>query len=231
MVIAAFIALAGLAIAASRSSLSIGLPAAAAAAAGSSSPAPTALPDVPDLAAIATPRPTTVVAPVAVPAVLAEAPTAGAPTELPPSPPVPSVPQGKPCAQLSLPAPSQVGGIQNLVRLIPLFGPFSPEAFAMLPALQPGIAALGPLFPVFESGLDQLAPVLDAATPLVQQLSDAGFAALAPLYLPYRQTVLDGEAQLVAFLQPVVTSLATAPGSECLLALEGLLASLQPGAQ
>jgi hypothetical protein len=54
---------------------------------------------------------------------------------------------------------------------------------------------------------------------------------LAPLYLPYRQTVLDGEAQLVAFLEPVVTSLATAPGSECLLALEGLLASLQPGAQ
>jgi hypothetical protein len=101
----------------------------------------------------------------------------------------------------------------------------------MLPAFQPGIAALGPLFPLFETGLDQLAPVLDVATPVVQQLGEAGFGALAPLYGPYREDVLAGEAQLAAFLQPIVASLAEAPGSECLVALEGLLASLQPGIQ
>ena len=142
----------------------------------------------------------------------------------PPESPEPS--GGKPCAQLGLPAPEKVGGVQSLVRLIPLFGPFSPEAFAMLPAFQPGIDALGPLFPLFESGLDQAAPVLDAATPVAQQLGQAGFGALAPLYGPYREDVLAGEAQLAAFLRPLIESLAEAPGSECVVALEGVLASL-----
>ena len=91
------------------------------------------------------------------------------------------------------PAPQQVGGIQSLVRLIPLFGPFSAEAFAMLPAFQPGIEALGPLFPLFEQGLDAAAPVLDLATPVVQQLGQAGFGVLAPLYGPYREDVLAGD--------------------------------------
>lgn len=224
VVILAFIALAALAIVASRSDLSISSPAGA-------REAPR-LPVAPALTDISTPLPMRVVARPA-----ASPPTSDLPAE--PAAPVPELPQppaldppsGKPCAALGLPAPQQVGGIQNLVRLIPLFGPFSPEAFAMLPAFQPGIEALGPLFPRFEQGLDQLAPVLDAVTPGVQQLSDAGYAAIAPLYGPYRQDVLAAEAQLASFLQPIVASLAQAPGSECLVALEGLLASLQPGAQ
>ena len=121
-----------------------------------------------------------------------------------------------------------MGGLQNLIRLVPLFGPFSPEAFAMLPVFEPGFQVLGPLFPLFETGLDQLAPVLDPLTPAVQQLGDAGFALLGPLYAPYREDVLAGEAQLAAQLQPIVQQLADTPGSECLVALEGVLASLAP---
>ena len=147
---------------------------------------------------------------------------------LPPPEPLPEVVPGKPCAALSLPAPQEVGGLQNLIRLVPLFGPFSPEAFAMLPAFEPGFQVLGPLFPLFETGLDQLAPVLDPLTPVVQQLGDAGFALLGPLYAPYREDVLAGEAQLAAYLQPIVQQLADTPGSECLVALEGVLASLAP---
>jgi hypothetical protein len=229
VVIATFVALAGLAIAASRSDFSFSAPAGA-----TPSSATQQLPPVPDLSAISTPLPARVpVAPVASGELTAvAAPDTTATPELAPPPPIEEPqPTGKPCAQLGLPAPQQVGGIQSLVRLIPLFGPFSAEAFAMLPAFQPGIDALGPLFPLFEQGLDAAAPVLDVATPVVQQLGQAGFGVLAPLYRPYREDVLAGEAQLAAYLQPIVASLAQAPGSECLVALEGLLASLQPGAQ
>lgn len=227
VVILSFIALAALAIAASRSDFSlIGAPA------GAQEAEP--LPGVPDLLAISTPLPARVPAPTVsaagVDVVAPAADTSGEPALPPPSTPTPAA-KGKPCAQLSLPAPDKVGGLQSLVRLIPLFGPFSPEAFAMLPAFQPGMEALGPLFPLFETGLDQLAPVLDVATPVVQQLGEAGFGTLAPLYGPYRENVLAGETALAAFLQPIVQSLATAPGSECLIALEGVLASLPSGTQ
>jgi hypothetical protein len=225
VVIAAFIALAALAIAADGSTLSLGAPAKADPSTDSTDapPAEEAL-----LGLVTAPAPTT--APAVAPAPTAAPASEPTPTEelLPPLAPPPEGPAGKPCEAFSLPAPQQVGGLQNLVRLIPLFGPFSPEAFAMLPAFQPGMDALGPLFPLFEQGLDAAAPVLDPLTVVVAQLSDAGFQALAPLYGPYRQSVLDGEAQLAAFLQPIVEQLATAPGSECLIALEGVLAELAP---
>lgn len=227
IVILAFIALAALAIAASRSDFSIiGAPA------GASVPAPEPgdLPVVPDLRTISTPLPMRPGVLPPVPVLDDVAPTT--PSTLPPAPALPDdAPSGKPCEAFGLPAPDQVGGIQSLVRLIPLFGPFSPEAFAMLPAFQPGIDVLGPLFPTFEQGLDALAPVLDVATPVVVQLAEAGYGALAPLYGPVREDVLAGERQLAAFLQPIVQSLADTPGSECLIALEALLVSLQPGIQ
>ena len=224
VVIAAFIALAALAIAADGSTLSLGAPAKA------DQPAqPTGGPPAEEalLALVTSPAPTTAAPAASAPAVTAAPEPASAEPLLPPPTPLPE-PLGKPCEALSLPAPQQVGGLQNLVRLIPLFGPFSPEAFAMLPAFQPGMDALGPLFPLFEQGLDAAAPVLDPLTVVVAQLSDAGFQTLGPLYAPYRQSVLDGEAQLAAFLQPIVEQLATAPGSECLIALEGVLADLAP---
>lgn len=219
VVIAAFVALAALAIAASRSSLSSAPAPSGPGGAFEVLPAEQAL-----LALVSTPLPPQ--APVG--AAPTAAPAAAPPTLLPPPAPLPQPAAGKPCAALSLPAPQEVGGLQNLIRLVPLFGPFSPEAFAMLPAFEPGFAVLGPLFPAFEAGLDQAAPVLDPLTVVVQQLGDAGFAALGPLYEPYRPTVLDSEAQLAAYLQPIVQQLADTPGSECLVALEALLATLAP---
>jgi hypothetical protein len=221
VVIAAFIALAALAIAASRSSLSIGAPAGSRLPGASTGPpSESAL-----LALVTSPTPAPPAAP---PAPAPVATPAAAPAALPAPAPLPDVAAGKPCAALSLPAPQEVGGLQNLIRLVPLFGPFSPEAFAMLPAFEPGFHVLGPLFPLFETGLEQAAPVLDPLTVVVQQLGDAGFAVLGPLYAPYRQDVLDAEAQLAAYLQPIVQQLAATPGSECVIALEGVLASLVP---
>jgi hypothetical protein len=227
IVIVAFIALAGLAIAASRSSLSIGLPAAAEQAPQAP---PQALPDVPNLASFASPAPADLPppAPETPPTAVEAAAGPTTTTTLPPPPALAAQPTAAACPQLGLLAPDDVGGLQSLVALIPLFGPFSPEAFALLPAFEPGFQALGPLFPVFGQGLDQLAPVLTPLTPVVRQLEEAGFTALAPLYGPQRQSVLAAEQQLAAQLAPVVQQLATAPGSECLVALEGLLASAVP---
>lgn len=228
VVILAFVALAALAIAASRSDLSISAPAASSQPAAA---APATRPDAPRLQPVSLPllRSTPAAAPAD--------PAADGPPEAEVAPPgsVPPLPDdgtaGVPCPQLGLPAPQEVGGLQSLVRLIPIFGPFSPEAFAMLPAFQPGIDALGPLFPVFASGLDDAAPVLDVVVPVVQQLGEQGFAALQPLYGPVREDVLAGERAFAAQLAPVVAALADAPGSECLVALEGVLAeALQPQA-
>jgi hypothetical protein len=224
VVIVAFLVLAALAIAASRSDLSITAPTA---------PSPAAARRAGEVAPPVRrmmPGPVAALPGPALPADVEAAPATGPTTApaLPPAPPAPPVPVGVPCPQLGLPAPEEVGGIQSLVRLIPLFGPFSPEAFAFLPAVQPGIDALGPLFPTFQRWLDAAAPVLDVVVPTAQQLGEAGFGALAPLYGPVREDVLAGERALAAYLAPIVESLAEAPGSECLVALEGLLASLQP---
>jgi hypothetical protein len=233
VVILAFVALAALAIAASRSDFSISAPGVSRPAAVST---PTggdgdlAVPPPPEQPAASSTGTGAGVAPVAEVTSPAEAFTT--PTTAPPaSPSLTPAGTGKPCAALNLPAPAQVGGLQSLVRLIPLFGPFSPEAFAMVPAFQPGIDALGPLFPIFESMLDAAAPILDAATPPITQGEDAFFQAIGPLYLPVRPQVLTAEQQLAGYLEPLIRSLATAPGSECVVALEGLLASLPPAAQ
>lgn len=222
VVILAFVALAALAIAASRSDFSIAAPTGNGRplAARTPAPGPTAGP-----VRTAVPLPVgAVLPPVGVPVPAGVAGGEEAPVAAPPIP-VPDVTElAEACPQLGLPAPGSVGGVQSLVRIIPLFGPFSPEAFAMLPAFQPGIDALGPLFPVFASGLDDAAPVLDVVVPVVQQLGEQGFAALQPLYGPVREDVLAGERAFAAQLAPVVAALADAPGSECLVALEGVLA-------
>jgi len=215
VVILSFVALAVLAIAASRSSFSLSAPAATE---GAPRVQP-ALPAVPNLVSFTSPpasTPTATAPPAAVPA---------ATPIIEPSAAPPVVSAGVPCPALGLPAPEQVGGLQSLIALVPLFGPFSAEAFALMPAFQPGFDALGPLFPVFEQGLDQAAPLLAAITPTVQQIGQAGFGVLAPLYGPYRQDVLAAEAQLAAALQPIIDQLASVPGSECLIALEGVLAA------
>ena len=99
----------------------------------------------------------------------------------------------------------------------------------MLPAFEPGFEVLGPLFPAFEAGLDQAAPVLDPLTAVVQQLGDAGLRRARPaLRAVPASTCSTREAQLAAYLQPIVQQLADTPGSECLVALEALLATLAP---
>lgn len=224
VVILAFVALATFAIAASRSDISIGLgqPAGGAsdepAAAGprpvsnlrpagnGTGPSPVALaPAVPAVAAAPVPD--------------AEAPI-GQPPALPDgvTPPVP-------CALSSeLPTPDVDNGLANLVGIVPLFGAFSPEAFAFVPAFQPLLAAGSPLLPVFEQMIAMGDPVFSVVTPTVQQLGQAGFGVLAPLYGPVRQDVLDAEAAFAAQLAPVLQSLVDAPGSECLLAFQQVLA-------
>jgi hypothetical protein len=222
VVVVAFVVLAVIAIAASRSDFSLSAPAGATE--RPTEPAP--LPEVPPLAVLR--QPTAAPPPVATP-VLAPVPTVPAvegPAPLESLPAAPDATTGKPCAAFNLPAPSQVGGLQSLIRLVPLFGPFSAEAFAMMPAFEPGFEVLGPLFPLFELGLDSAAPVLDAITPPAKQLTQALFDLVEPGYAPMRPDVLSAEAQLAVFLQPIMQSLADTPGSECLVALEGVLASL-----
>jgi hypothetical protein len=228
VVIAAFVALAALAIAASRSSFSLGLPAAAHEA-ETSTPPPTVVPTVPapGLGYVAAPVVTSPVVEGVSSQSEAPAPSAGsAPPSVAQPPARPPASTGAACPALGLLPPEDVGGLQSLVALIPLFGPFSPEAFAMLPAFEPGFGALGPLFPVFGRGLDAAAPLLTPLTPVVQQLEEAGFSTVGPFYTPMRAQVLAAEKQLATQLAPVVAALATAPGSECLVDLEGVLASL-----
>jgi hypothetical protein len=223
VVIVAFLVLAAIAIAASRSDFSLSAPA------GASEPVQqpaAALPITPEVTQLRAAAPLVVAAPVAVaPAPVPVATTVPAPAPLDPPPALPEE-TGKPCQAFNLPAPQQVGGLQSLIRLVPLFGPFSAEAFAMMPAFEPGFDVLGPLFPLFELGLDGAAPVLDAITPPAQQVTQTLFDLVAPGYEPVRPQVLSAEAQLAAFLQPIVQQLADTPGSECLIALEGVLASL-----
>lgn len=149
-----------------------------------------------------------------------------------PAAPVPVAPPAAPssvyadCPALGLPAPERAGGLQSLIALVPLFGPFSPEAFAFMPAFDGGFYFFGPMLPEAERALAELAPVLALITPGAQQLGQAGYDALIPFYEPYRQQFLDAEGDLAAQIAPVVEALVTAPGAECAIALEGVLAEI-----
>jgi hypothetical protein len=231
VVVVAFIVLAVLAIKASRSSLSLGRPARASHESPETVGIIPTVPTVPaQLAASSAPLPLDTAVSGASSVGGEDVSGSGSgpttTTTLAPPPPLGPASTGKACPALGLLPPEDVGGLQNLVALIPLFGPFSPEAFAMLPAFQPGIDALGPLFPVLGKGLDAASPVLSLLTPPEQQLTQAGFDALAPLYTPFRPQFLAAEQQLAAQLQPVIQQLATAPGSECLVDLEAVLAQI-----
>lgn len=151
-------------------------------------------------------------------------PPAAPPTSLVPPPPVPpplDTPP-RPCA-LGLPTPEHTGGVAALVDLVPLFGPFTAEAFALQPAWGPFLNDIGPLVALGATALDKAKPLLDALTPALQGLEQAGFDLLAPLYLPFRQDFLDAQADLAAALAPITQAISTAPGTECLIALQGLL--------
>jgi hypothetical protein len=123
-----------------------------------------------------------------------------------------------PCP-LGLEVPTQQAGLANLVGLVPLFGPFSPEAFAMMPAFEPGFPLMGPLIIAGGEQLDANAEGINAVVGVVHPLEQAGFDTLSPLYGPYRQQVLGGEAALAEALRPGVASFASMPGASCFPAL------------
>lgn len=224
VVILAFVALATFAIAASRTDLSIGLGEPATrtsdqpAAAGPqpvSSRRPVGNGTGPARVAVGAPAP---VVPVA---------TAGTGTPALSPPPAldPDVAPPPECfLAAGLPAPDVDNGLANLVGIVPLFGAFSPEAFAFVPAFQPLLAAGSPLLPVFEQLIAMGDPVFSVVSPTAQQLGQAGLGLLAPLYGPVRQDVLDAEAAFAAQIAPILEQLVAAPGSECLYAFEQALA-------
>ncbi|HZN14233.1 MAG TPA: hypothetical protein VFB78_08205 [Acidimicrobiales bacterium] len=161
---------------------------------------------VPTTAADVTPAPTNT-ATAAAPAPAAPAPSA-APTE------PPSTNGLAPCP-LGLAVPTQQAGLANLVGLVPLFGPFSPEAFAMVPAFEPGFPLFGPLIVAGGEQLDANADGVGALVGVVHPLQQAGFDALSPLYAPYRQQVLDGETAVANTVKPGVAAFASLPGASC----------------
>lgn len=168
------------------------------------------------------------VAPVAATAVAGatqeKAPAVDAPAT-PPSPAPPTDGGGVALAacELSLPVPTEQAGLANLVTLVPAFGPFSPEAFAMVPAFEPAFPLFGPMIVAGGRQLDAHADQVNSAIGVVHPLEQAGYDALNPLYGPHRQQFLAAESQLAGALQPGVAAFAAAPGATCIPAALDLL--------
>lgn len=224
VVIISFAVLAWFAIAASRSDVAVSI---AKRAAEAALPPVQQLPAVPSLASFNQPLPSSSssgtlggVVPAAVAVTPAETPGLAPPPELPDEGNI--VP---PCS-LGLPPADTSGGLANLIGIVPIFGSFSPEVFAFLPVMEPMLAAGSPLLPVFEQLIVAGAPVLDVGVPVVNQLVNALFDGVSAFYEPIRPSVLSGEAEFAAAIAPYVEQILTAPGSECAIAAEGVLADL-----
>jgi hypothetical protein len=142
--------------------------------------------------------------------------SAPAPATPPPSTPAPPPnTNGLPACPLGLAVPTEPAGLANLVGLVPLFGPFSPEAFAMIPAFGPAFPLFGPLIIAGGQQLDAHASEMNALVGVVHPLEQQGFDAMSPLYGPYRQQFLDAEASAAGALQPGVAAFASLPGASC----------------
>jgi hypothetical protein len=85
----------------------------------------------------------------------------------------------------------------------------------MIPAFEPGFPLLGPLIVSGGQQLDAHAADMNALVGVVHPVEQAGFDALSPLYGPYRQQVLAGEASVASALQPGAAALAGLPGASC----------------
>ena len=146
---------------------------------------------------------------------VAAAPSSEPAPAAPSTPPPPPNTNGLAPCPLGLATPTQQAGLANLVGLVPLFGPFSPEAFAMMPAFEPAFPLFGPLIVAGGQQLDANAGQMNALVGVVHPLEQQGFDAMSPLYGPYRQQFLDGEAAVAGALQPGVAAFASAPGASC----------------
>ena len=125
--------------------------------------------------------------------------------------------------ELGLATPTTPAGLANLVPIVPLFGPFSPEAFTFVPAFEPGFPLLGPLIIAGGEFLTQAQPALDALVPVVNGLEEQGFNTIAPFYGPVRPQFLSAEAQLASLIAPGVAAFASLPGATCVPAALDLL--------
>ena len=158
--------------------------------------------------------------------VLSGAPSAAAPRATPPAPaptPAPGAPVALAACELGLPVPTQQAGLANLIAIVPLFGPFSPEAFAIVPAFQPAFPLFGPL--LIEGGNQLDALPVDTLVNVLRPLETSGFTALSPLYGPVRPQVLAGESQVATALEPGVAAFASLPGATCVPAALSLVLS------
>jgi hypothetical protein len=168
------------------------------------------------------------------PASLAASPTRSPDVTTPPASPPASEPAPTSETALScplpLPEPPAGGGVASLTPLLPLFGPFSAEAFAMMPAFEPLLPLFGPMLVAGQQTLESADPALSLLIGLIQPLEESGFDAMAPFYGPSRQQFLDAEASAAQALAPITEAIAAAPGAGCLPALEGMLTtSAAPG--
>lgn len=178
------------------------------------------------------PRPRS--APVPAPTVLAGAAGAALPRDTTEPPAAPTSPAPRPAVTpltcpLPLAVPPDAGGVASLTPLVPLFGPFAPEAFAMLPAFEPLLRLFGPLLVAGQPWFTMAEPLTSAATPAVRQLEEGGFAALGAVYGPYRSDVLAAEADFATQLGVLMDAVVTTPGGGCIPALEALLLASAPG--
>jgi hypothetical protein len=126
---------------------------------------------------------------------------------------------------IALPAPTSTAGIGAVYPLIPIFGPFSSEAFVWLPLLQTLVPSTAPLLPLLQDTLVGLQPELNELLPILENLEASGYAVIGPQYAPYRQQVLSAEQQLVSLLLPLAQQGAALPGASCLAPIEGVIVS------
>lgn len=144
----------------------------------------------------------------------------------PPAPPPDPVTRVELSCPLPLAPSTTPGGLASLATLIPLLGPFAPEAFAWVPVLQPLFPLVAPLLNQGQLVLTQSQPLIDQAVPIVQLVQNAGFLTLQPAYAPFRPQFLEAVKQIATSLQPIVGSVAGLPGAGCLPALQSALLSI-----
>lgn len=166
---------------------------------------------------------------VAVPPQITPSPVVTSPTTTPTLPATPPVSSPSPAAvtlpacPLPLPAPASSGGLQSLIALAPVFGPFSAEAFASAATFQPLLELLGPFLVAFAQ---HYAAVQPTVTPLLTQLEsfeNQGYAVLAPFYGRYRAQFLSAETALATALAPVASTMVDNSAASCVVDIEGVL--------
>jgi hypothetical protein len=157
------------------------------------------------------------------------APSAGTATTTTPTAPTPAGSAAPtpalPACPFPLPTPAQTGGLESLISLSPLFGPFSAEAFASAAAFQPVLELFGPFLVEFASLYATAEPSLAPLVSQLEALENDGFALISPYYLTYRTQFLTAETTLASALAPFAQTLVSNPAASCLVDVEGILTS------